>query len=397
MKKPTYCIDIAPLIEKIKKEKLGRIALQTPDSISERSIRVARVIKELTGANVFIVSGINHGPCHYEPPGYLKNMGIQLFAIGTWSRGQGLSAPISFNTCIEKSPGWHLAVQGSPGDIPLMEVSQLPLEVLSLEEILPVLERHAKASAGGANWSKKIQRKYNAMDRTSKTGIYLGIVTVNLYLHLIERITRELEANGFNIKKPRGGKRLSHPCQVYGCNYSGDTPDIGHYLFIGSKLFHPRGLALATGKPVAWLDPYTGKSGELDADFPDRKVEERYNLINRCRQARKYGILISGISGQQRFKLAARIKDWIAEANAETELLILDEINPRQLNDLPFDAYVNTACPRIALDDFKKCSKPILTPWELRAAIGKETWNGTYRFDEFSSPLPLPLHWKPEL
>ncbi|MEM4645842.1 MAG: diphthamide synthesis protein, partial [Archaeoglobaceae archaeon] len=36
----------------------------------------------------------------------------------------------------------------------------------------------------------------------------------------------------------------------------------------------------------------------------------------------------------------------------------------------PFDFYVNTACPRISYDDYKRFSKPIITPQEFEVLIG---------------------------
>ena len=52
---------------------------------------------------------------------------------------------------------------------------------------------------------------------------------------------------GYDVTIPIGGARLSFPGQVLGCNYSGDDPSIGHYLFLGSGDFHPIGLVLHTG------------------------------------------------------------------------------------------------------------------------------------------------------
>ena len=44
---------------------------------------------------------------------------------------------------------------------------------------------------------------------------------------------------------------------------------------------------------------------------------------------------------------------------------------------LPFeaDAYVSTACPRIAIDDYLKYTKPILTPIELEIVLGIKEWS----------------------
>jgi 2-(3-amino-3-carboxypropyl)histidine synthase len=44
------------------------------------------------------------------------------------------------------------------------------------------------------------------------------------------------------------------------------------------------------------------------------------------------------------------------------------------------DAFVSTACPRIAIDDALRYKKPILTPVELEVSLGIRRWDD-YVFD----------------
>ena len=48
----------------------------------------------------------------------------------------------------------------------------------------------------------------------------------------------------------------------------------------------------------------------------------------------------------------------------------------------PVDAFVNTACPRIAIDDSVRYAKPLITPFELEVALGEKKWELGYKFDE---------------
>jgi 2-(3-amino-3-carboxypropyl)histidine synthase len=48
----------------------------------------------------------------------------------------------------------------------------------------------------------------------------------------------------------------------------------------------------------------------------------------------------------------------------------------------PVDAFVNTACPRIAIDDSVRYAKPLLTPFELEVVLGDKKWEAGYKFDE---------------
>ena len=101
---------------------------------------------------------------------------------------------------------------------------------------------------------------------------------------------------------------LSFPGQVLGCNYSGDDPTVGHYIFLGSGDFHPIGLVLHTGKPLAMLDPYTGEAKEMGKDRIERILRQRSGLIMSSMDKNRFGILIGAKPGQMRRNLALRMK-----------------------------------------------------------------------------------------
>ena len=63
-------------------------------------------------------------------------------------------------------------------------------------------------------------------------------------------------------------------------------------------------------------------------------------------------------------------------------LLALEHIGPELIDFYPVDAFVNTACPRIAIDDSVKYDKPLITPYELEVALGEKKWEQGYQFDE---------------
>jgi 2-(3-amino-3-carboxypropyl)histidine synthase len=59
----------------------------------------------------------------------------------------------------------------------------------------------------------------------------------------------------------------------------------------------------------------------------------------------------------------------------------MEEINPMSLMSYRVDAYVNTACPRIAMDDSARYERPMLTIPELEIVLDERTWDG-YEFDQ---------------
>lgn len=208
----------------------------------------------------------------------------------------------------------------------------------------------------------------------------IGLVTTTQHLHLLEDAAHFLEENGKEVLMKDGSGTLKG--QVLGCNFSSvqDLP-VDAYLYLGSGNFHPLGIKLSTQKPVVIADPYLNQVRDID-EFTDRILRIRFARITRAKEAKKFGILISSKEGQCRWELAKDLKKMIYNGGKEAYLIFLNEINPPSL--LPYmdlDAFIVTACPRIAIDDSKMYKKPLLTPQELEIVLGTRDWED-YQMDE---------------
>jgi 2-(3-amino-3-carboxypropyl)histidine synthase len=54
----------------------------------------------------------------------------------------------------------------------------------------------------------------------------------------------------------------------------------------------------------------------------------------------------------------------------------MNELTPDKLmNFYNVDGFVELACPRIAIDDFARYKKPIITFKEAFVALGEKSWN----------------------
>ena len=146
-----------------------------------------------------------------------------------------------------------------------------------------------------------------------------------------------LEKQVLEVEIPIGGARLSFPGQVLGCNYSGDDDSIGHYLFLGSGDFHPIGLVLHTGKPLAMLDPYTGDAEEMSLQRIERILRQRFGLIMASGEAQKFGILIGEKPGQMRRTLALRMKRMLEKHGKKGYLLALEHVGPELIDFYPVE------------------------------------------------------------
>jgi len=208
----------------------------------------------------------------------------------------------------------------------------------------------------------------------------IGLVTTTQHLYLLDDLANFLEENGKNVQMGPGKGTLHG--QVLGCNFSSARGlSVDAFLYIGSGNFHPLGLKLSTHKPVIIADPYMNEAREID-EFADRVLRKRFAKIALCMEAKRFGILVSSKEGQMRLEMAKSLKKLIQDQNREAYLILLDNITPDLLmafRDL--NAFVVTACPRIAIDDDQIYEKPLITPYELEIALGIKDW-GDYQIDE---------------
>ena len=208
----------------------------------------------------------------------------------------------------------------------------------------------------------------------------IGLVTTTQHLHLLEEVADLLEQNGKEVLMNEGAGTTKG--QVLGCNFSAiKNLDADAFLYVGSGNFHALGIKLFTDKPVVVADPYLGEAREIN-DFADRILRIRSARIAKAMDAKRFGIIVSSKKGQSRLELAKTLKIILNEEGREGYILLLDDVSPNIL--LPFmdlDAFVMTACPRIAIDDSNMYKKPLLTPQELEIAIGRRKWED-YEIDE---------------
>ncbi|MFZ2072980.1 MAG: diphthamide biosynthesis enzyme Dph2 [Methanoregula sp.] len=203
----------------------------------------------------------------------------------------------------------------------------------------------------------------------------VGLVTTVQHAHLVPPMEAFLASHGYEVRVTEGAGRTPLRGQVLGCSFAAakSTGD-GEILFVGTGLFHPIGIALATKARVIALDPLTGTAQEVSADTLLRR---RFAVMEKARGAQHTGIIVSTKSGQQRRALAERL----AALSPGAVIVTMREVNPDELLNLGFDCYVNTACPRLAYDDQVRFKKPVLSPQEFEILCGVRTWDD-YLIDE---------------
>ncbi len=359
--------ELEDLVARIKENDHRLVALQVPEGLKMQALEMMDSIEDESAAKVILAADPCYGACDLVHD-KMKMMGVELVAhMGHSQMNIDSGMPTHFIP---------VTYEGDP----------------VIDPVLPILAQHkAIAEARLADSGEELdltdeeamEKFVDAVGRVAPlTGTKLGLVGSIQHLHLLFDYKKRFENAGFEVEIPVGGARLTFPGQVLGCNYSGDDPEIGHYLFLGSGDFHPIGLVMHTGKPLALLDPYTGDASEMSFGRIERLLRQRMGLIFAVDNAKNFGILIGEKPGQMRRNLAIRMKNLLKKHGKKGYLLALDHVGPDLIDFYPVDAFVNTACPRIAIDDAVKYAKPLITPFELEVSLGEKSWEHGYQFDE---------------
>jgi len=204
----------------------------------------------------------------------------------------------------------------------------------------------------------------------------IGLITTVQHIRQLDEAKKLFEDEGKTVFVGNAGN-LKYSGQVLGCDFSNAlviSKNVEAYVFVGGGRFHALGVALATGKPTIIADPYEQLAFPIH-DQTRRIIMQRWANISEAKDAKHFGILISLKPGQMKFQNAKKIKEKLEKNDFSVTLFALKEISPRSLMQFPtIEAFVNTACPRLALDDAPNFDKPILSINETLVMLGDLKW-----------------------
>lgn len=209
-----------------------------------------------------------------------------------------------------------------------------------------------------------------------KQHIRVGLVATVQHVHKLDE-TREVLLKAGKTVVVGDARRLQYAGQVIGCNFSNAKAvkdEVEAYLFLGGGKFHALGVALATMKPTVIADPYEKRAYTIENEVK-QVLRQRWAAITEAKTAKTFGVLIGLKTGQQKLVEAIRIKEKLEKHGKKATLLALREITPEALMQFPtIDTFINTACPRLAIDNSKRFLKPILLINETQVMLGELSW-----------------------
>jgi 2-(3-amino-3-carboxypropyl)histidine synthase len=314
--------------ERLKQEivKLGakRILIQLPEGLKSEAPRLAKIVEKI-GALPIISADPCYGACDLAT-----------------SEAESLDADLIVHY----------------GHAKLLKYEKVPTIYIEARATINVAEAVERALPLMENWHK------------------IGLATTVQHVQTIDEAKEMLIRAGKIVMVGDGG-RLNYPGQVVGCNYSNAKSiagDVEGFLFIGGGRFHALGLAISTFKPTVVADPYEKRAYSIDEEA--QKVQkQRWASIQEAQKAKNFAVLVGLKPGQKRLEEALTIREKLEKAGKDAFLFAVREITPEVVMNFPtVDAYVNTACPRVSLDEPSKFQKPMLTLNEALVVVGEVSW-----------------------
>ncbi|MFH1229674.1 MAG: diphthamide biosynthesis enzyme Dph2, partial [Candidatus Aenigmatarchaeota archaeon] len=178
----------------------------------------------------------------------------------------------------------------------------------------------------------------------------IGLVASIQFVDSLDEIRKLLERSGKTVKIGNGN---FHPGQILGCDFSSAKEienEVDAFLYVGTGHFHPLGLALQTGKPVYSMNLERNEVEEI-SKMKEKFLKQRYAAQALAKDAKLFGILVSIKPGQLKLELAKKIKSKLEADGKKAYILSFNEIKPEKLLGIEVDCYINTACPRIAIEN----------------------------------------------
>ena len=326
-----YELELEKVVSEIQKRGARRVLLQLPDGIRPFAFHIADYLRKATPVEVIISGDSCYGACDLASR-QAKELGVDLL--------------IHYG---------HASFIMEAG-IPVLYVeARIPIDVAKMvDAVFPSIQ----------GWSS------------------VGLTSTVQHTTQLGEIAEALRKKGVKALIGEGAGETPEAGQVLGCSYSAATKlpeDVDGYIFLGGGRFHALGLALTTGKPIVVANPYNGIVTKLDEYELMQLAKKRMASINAAKEAKTIGVLVSSKPGQRDLAEAMVIAEKLGDREKTAFLIYVDEVRADQLNNFTEpEAFIETACPRIAIDGVSGIDRPILTASEAHILLGERTWEQTW-------------------
>lgn len=183
----------------------------------------------------------------------------------------------------------------------------------------------------------------------------IGLITTIQFINSLKNIKTQLEEQDKKVFISKS-KQLEQG-QILGCDIEAATSiknKVDAFLYIGSGVFHPLPVAIATNKPVFCFNPEAKILNKLDEkQIQKAKALKRGQKI-KFMSADKLGILVSTKPGQNKLKQAQLLQEKLKKKGKQAYIFMFDTFDENQLENWPeIQCWINTACPGLSIEQPK--------------------------------------------
>ncbi len=191
----------------------------------------------------------------------------------------------------------------------------------------------------------------------------IGLVATIQHINDLTEVETFLKNNKKKVYIGQASNLLRYNGQILGCDFTTALKiqsKVDCFLVIAGGTFHGIGVLLATKKPTIVVDPFLGKAINVNK-FAKKFIQLKKSAERRFFEAGRIGIILGLKSHQLKMNYVKNLYSRLIKIGKDPVILCAREITPDNLNDfLEFQAFINTACPRIAIDNRHLFHKPIL-------------------------------------
>ena len=199
------------------------------------------------------------------------------------------------------------------------------------------------------------------------------------FVHLLEKVREQLAALKIRviISQPR---RTHVSGQLLGCDNDKEAlnlsdeqfKNIDAFLYVGDGKFHPLALVFAQKdipgqerKEILCNDPMARKLTVMTANDTKKLLLQYRSSLMKFLSSERVGVIVTIKPGQQQLRAAYQLEKRFPDK--KFYYFVDNVISFDQLENFPFiQTWVNTACPRIGLDDHEKFRNGVIN---LRDAL----------------------------
>ncbi|ETN85192.1 diphthamide biosynthesis protein 2 domain protein, partial [Necator americanus] len=194
-----------------------------------------------------------------------------------------------------------------------------------------------------------------------------------------------LENSGLEIILPQC-KPLS-PGEILGCTSPrlGDSCDV--VIYLGDGRFHLESLMIHNPSLKTYqYDPYSRKFTLEHYNF-NVLMRNRKGAVNIASKCNVFGLIQGTLGRQGNIKIVQELERRLEAKNKKFVRVLLSEIFPDKLAKFEeVECWVQVACPRLSIDWGAEFPKPLLSPFELVAALDEISFPSShYPMDYYSN------------